>query len=296
MKKLDRRSFLQLSATAGAASLLPAQAAASAASEANQFPDARAILYDATRCIGCRSCARTCREVKNLDPLPDDVNGVKFDMPSQLGEEDFMVIQLCESSEPGEDGEKKWSFFKRNCMHCNSPACASACPVAALVKTPEGPVVYHEHKCIGCRYCLLACPYTVPRYQWLDRMPRVRKCDFNGACVAACPVGALKMGPRAELINEAHRRIADEPERYVDHLYGEHEAGGTSYLILSGIAFEDLDLPDLPSTVRSSYSDAIMGGLPGWIIGLGLFLGGLYQVNRWQERRAAQNPGQEDAS
>jgi Fe-S-cluster-containing dehydrogenase component len=278
MKPLDRRSFLALSAAAAGGAIVPEHARAESAS--TNYEDARAILYDATRCIGCRSCGRACRAYQGLDQDPKQLDGVSFDMPTDLSPNDFMILQLYEGEPDPQTGERRWSFIKKNCMHCNVPACASACPVAALEKTDEGPVVYYEDRCIGCRYCMLACPYTVPRYEWLDRVPRVRKCDLNGACVPVCPVEALGQGKRAALIAEAHRRIEQNPGRYVDHVYGEHEAGGASYLILAGVPFEKLGLPNLPPVV--SYADALMKGLPGWIIGLGLFLGGLYQMERRQ--------------
>ncbi len=209
-------------------------------------------------------------------------------MPVELSANNFTVLQVYreDPEEAAREGrEPKWSFLKRNCMHCNVPACASACPVAALSKTAEGPVLYDESRCIGCRYCMLACPFQVPRYEWLDWKPRVRKCDWNRACVKACPVGALVEGPRKAMLEEAHRRIEAEPDRYVDHVYGEHEAGGTSYLILAAVDHEKLDLPSLPPTVRSSIADPIMEALPGWIIGLGLALGAVYKLTHGERSR-----------
>ena len=280
MESMDRRDFLSLSAAAaGAALRCPARASGA---EVPDRSSSRAILYDATRCIGCRACARTCRVVQGLAAARGEIDGVEFDMPRDLSAEDLMVIQAYRSEPEPDTGESSWSFMKKNCMHCNEPACVSACPVAALEKTEDGPVVYYESKCMGCRYCMLACPYGVPRYEWRDRMPRVRKCDMNGACVAACPVEALVAGTRQQLLDEAHRRIDADPDRYVPRVYGEHEAGGTSYLFLSGIPFERFGLPNLPPPARATYADTLMAGLPGWIIGLGLFLGGLYQVQRRQ--------------
>jgi Fe-S-cluster-containing dehydrogenase component len=290
MKPLDRRSFLALSAAAAGGAIVPENARAEVSP--TNYGDARAILYDATRCIGCRACGRACRAYQNLEQDPKEFEGVSFDMPTDLSPNDFMILQAYEGEPDAKTGQRRWSFIKKNCMHCNVPACVSACPVAALKKTDEGPVVYYEDRCIGCRYCMLACPYTVPRYEWLDRVPRVRKCDLNGACVKACPVQALVEGGRADLIAEGHRRIKESPDRYVDHVYGEHEAGGASYLILAGIPFEKLGLPDLPPMVRSSYADALMKGLPGWIIGLGLFLGGLYQMERRQRHTEARPHGE----
>lgn len=282
----NRRDILKIGASVTSGALAPTPVYAEA--QAPSCNDAYAVLYDATRCIGCRSCTRRCREVNGLGPDETEIGGVEYDAPCRLSPNDWTVLELHRPDPPPQDGEKQWSFLKRNCMHCNVPACASACPVAALHKTDAGPVVYDADRCIGCRYCLLACPYGVPRYEWFDRMPRVRKCNLNGACVKACPTHALVDGTRRELIAEAHARIREAPKRYHDHVYGEHEGGGTSYLILSGLPFEQLGLPALPATVRSSYADALMSAVPGWIIGLGLFLGGLYRLDKRQRDIAGQ--------
>jgi len=289
MKPVNRRKFLQISGALASAAAIPDQALAKI--EHPSFDDANAKLYDATKCIGCRACGRKCREENDLPPDEVQEDGVKWDKPQDLGPNNFMVLQLFKPKD-GESsgGPADWSFIKKNCMHCNVPACVAACPVAALRKIDEGEekgrVKYFEEYCIGCRYCMLACPYGVPRYEWNDRVPAVRKCTLCLECVKACPTGALKAGKRKDLIAEAHQRIQDNPDRYVPHVYGENEAGGASYLILSGIPHEKFDLPKLASAVRSNYAEPIMRGLPGWIIGLGLFLGGLHKMEQWQQRTA----------
>ena len=136
---------------------------------------------------------------------------------------------------------------------------------------------------------MLACPYEVPRYEWLDRVPAVRKCTLCLECVEACPTGALTAGKRSDLIAEAHRRIEQNPDRYVNHVYGAHESGGGSYLILSAIPHEQFGLPRLKAEVRSLFAEPIMEGLPGWIVGLILFLGGLYKMEEQQHRVAGQS-------
>jgi Fe-S-cluster-containing dehydrogenase component len=294
MKTLSRRRFLAGSGAIAGAALLPGESRAAVGAAPPSYDDAVAVLYDATRCIGCRSCVRACRSFNDLPPEEREIEGVKFDVPTRLSEDNWTVIQL--HRQEGEDGEPagpgpRWSFVKKNCMHCNVPACVSVCPVAALQKTDAGAVVYDEDRCIGCRYCMLACPYQVPRYEWVDRMPRVRKCNWNRACVKACPVGALQEGSRTEMIAEAHRRIDENPRRYVDHVYGEHEAGGASYLILAGVSHRKLGLPSLPRHFRSSYAEPIMKSIPGLIIGLGLFLGGLYRMEG--RRRAVEDERKE---
>jgi formate dehydrogenase iron-sulfur subunit len=280
MNPLDRRQFLALAGVAAGQAVMPSRAAAENMPE--DFDDAYAILYDATRCIGCRACARRCRETHHLPVDLGDVDGVSFDMPRDLSYKNLMVIQAYRAKPESQKGQGEWTFIKRNCMHCNMPACASACPVAALRKTAKGPVIYDASRCIGCRYCMMACPYGVPRYEWLDRTPRVRKCDLDGACVKACPVGALVDGTRKQLIAQAHRRIEENPGRYVNHVYGEHEAGGTSYLYLSAVPFEKLNFPKLSSTPHG-YAEPILSAVPGWIAGLGLFLGAVYELQRRQQ-------------
>ncbi|UCD30750.1 MAG: 4Fe-4S dicluster domain-containing protein [Planctomycetota bacterium] len=274
-------------ALAGVAAL-PAQALGEIEYPSYDYADAK--LYDATRCIGCRACGRRCREYNELPPDSAEQDGIKWDMPQRLSQNNFMILQAYkqESKSCCAGGSSNWSFIKKNCMHCNVPACAQACPVAALIKTEEGPVEYREKYCMGCRYCQLAYPYGVPQYEWLDRMPRVRKCTLCMECVEACPTGALKSGKRKELIAEAHQRIEENPGRYVNHVYGENEAGGASYLVLAGIHFEKFGLPMLDPSVRSSYAERIMRGLPGWVIGMGLFLGGLYHMEQRQRRIAEQ--------
>jgi Fe-S-cluster-containing dehydrogenase component len=293
MKDLNRREFLATSGALAGSAVLPAGEAAAAGAAPPSYDEATAVLYDATRCIGCRSCQRACREYNRLSFEAGAIDGVRFDMPEQLSEDSWMVLQAY-AEDPdaaaAEGREPEWSYLKRNCMHCNVPACVSVCPVGALQKTGTGAVAYDEDRCMGCRYCLFACPYRVPRYEWVDRMPRVRKCNWNRSCVKACPVGALHEGRRFELIAEAHRRIDESPDRYVDHVYGEDEGGGTSYLILAGVSHDKLGLPSISPLVRSAYVDPIMGSLPGWIIGMGLFLGGWYQMEkRRREREAERN-------
>ncbi|MFO0838585.1 MAG: 4Fe-4S dicluster domain-containing protein [Phycisphaerae bacterium] len=287
MTALNRRDFLALAGAAGVASFTDSARAGAAAPS---YDDAYAILYDATRCIGCRACARRCREVNALPPEVGDIDGVRFDQPHKLSDTNLMVIQAFRDESAPQSGRQSWSFIKRNCMHCNVPACAAACPVAALQKTDRGPVLYYEDRCIGCRYCMLACPYEVPRYEWLDRMPRVRKCNLNGGCVKACPVEALVDGTRKQLIAEARRRIENHPGRYVDHVYGEFEGGGTSYLYLSAIPLEKLGMPRLPPTAPGSYAEPILGAVPGWVVGLALFLGALRRLQERQESAVAESP------
>lgn len=241
MEKTTRRGFLKTAGAAGAAGVaawvVPVRAAASPAA------DAAAVLVDTTRCLGCRTCEAACAEAHGL-PVPEDelVPGVV----RTTGPDRFTVVNAFASTAGDEV-----RFVKTQCNHCLEPGCAAACPVRALEKTPAGPVVYHAERCIGCRYCMLACPFEVPKYEYDKPAPYVRKCDFCAdrqarglapACASACPAGALQVGRRADLLEEARRRIYAEPERYLHHIYGEHEAGGLSWLYLSDRPFDAIGL------------------------------------------------------
>ncbi len=268
---LSRRSFLKLAgvgagglAAAGAVSQ-PAQAASggSLAEAARKHPS---MLYDATLCVGCRACQTGCRAWNETTPEADP-QGL-YDAPTDLSAKTWTVIQLYadEQAAPAAD-RSNWSFIKRNCMHCLDPACVSACTVGALQKSAAGPVTYNIDKCFGCRYCMIACPYHVPRYQWWTTVPLVQKCTFcfgyeaapgqthaknrlakgqGPRCVESCPTGALKFGTREQMLAEAHGRIQASPGKYFENrVYGEMEGGGTLQLILSHVPFEKLGLPKL---------------------------------------------------
>lgn len=220
---------------------------------------AKGVLVDMTRCIGCRGCQIACKQWNQRSAGKTEMNG-NFTNPPQLNADTFTNVNYVE----GENGgQPVWSFVKNQCLHCKNPACASVCPVSALKKTPEGPVTYTFERCIGCRYCMIACPFYVPKYEWTNVQPWVRKCTFCAdrlqanlapACVKACPTQSMLFGERDEIKAEAEKRLRDHPGKYVNYIYGKDEAGGTSWLYISGVPFEQLgfnmnvprsDLPDL---------------------------------------------------
>ncbi|HLA77497.1 MAG TPA: 4Fe-4S dicluster domain-containing protein, partial [Vicinamibacteria bacterium] len=236
--KLARRTFLKAAGVAGVASIVsPATAAVRAAA-------GRGVLVDTTLCVGCRGCEAACSEANNL-PAPAGDSAVLEGRRSTTPTAFTVVNQATAAS-----GAVRYA--KSQCLHCLDPACASACPVRALEKTASGPVVYHRDRCMGCRYCMVACPFGVPKYEYDRPVPYVRKCSFCAerqaagkppACTEVCPSGALLFGDREQLLETARTRIYQNPDRYLHHVYGEHEAGGTAWLYLSDLPFESLGLP-----------------------------------------------------
>jgi formate dehydrogenase iron-sulfur subunit len=247
----------------------------------------KAILYDSTLCIGCRLCEAGCAERWGL-PYDDEIAAQEH-----LSARKLTTIVTHDDH-----------FSRRLCMHCSDPTCASVCPVGALQKTELGPVVYDEDRCIGCRYCMLACPFQVPAYEWNSRLPRIKKCDMcyerqeagePTACAAACPTGATISGDRDELIAEARRRIAEKPDQYNDRVYGIEEVGGTSVLFLSAVPFEQIGLrtglaheplPVLTWRVLSLIPDIVAVGT--------VLLGGVWWITHRREDVAAAERREEE--
>ena len=292
--QLNRRDFLKLSGTSvgGLAVVgLPSIGnKASLKSADNPAETEYGVLYDVNKCVGCRACQNAC---KSWNGLPADAIGFDgiYDNPSDMSDK---TLTLIKAKEFEIKGVKKLLFIKQQCMHCNIPACLNACPVGAFTKTAEGPVIYDEGKCIGCRYCMVACPFGVPAYEWEDPMPWVRKCTFCAdrlsqgmppACVAACPAGALKFGKRSDLIAEARERIAAEPDNYIDHVYGENEKGGTSWLYLSPVPFEELGFPTLDETPVTVDVELAMSAIPSVLLGVAATMTGIYWVAQRRQKR-----------
>lgn len=248
---ISRRLFLGGTAAFGGATLVGAPCTAGAApQEFEGWPDRFGALTDLTACIGCRKCEQACNEEFNF-PAPDrpfDDPGV-FEQHRRTTSTEYTVVNRYEI--PGAKGGTV--YVKSQCNHCNEPACATACPALAYRKTPEGPVHYNEDLCFGCRYCMAACPFNVPAYTYESAFePKISKCTLcehrikQGripACIEACPAGALTFGKRSDLIELARDKIKKAPDRYIDHIYGEHEAGGTSWMYISGVPFGDVGFP-----------------------------------------------------
>lgn len=233
----------------------------------------KALLYDATLCIGCKACEEACATENGL-PYNETIAQEK-----QSAWKYTTVLTAANQDE---------KFMRRLCMHCEHPACASVCPVGALYKTAEGPVVYDADKCMGCRYCIVACPFGVPKYEWAKAIPIVQKC--NGcikrtkqgqptACSEACPTGSTITGERGALIAEARKRIAENPSQYVAHIYGEREVGGTGTLMLSAIPFETFGFrTDMATEPMPELTFRILKYVPEYSTLSFVLLGGIWWI------------------
>jgi formate dehydrogenase iron-sulfur subunit len=233
---MNRRGFLKTLGLASATVVCPRVAGAA---EPSGGGEPYGVLVDTTRCVGCNTCTAACAEANGL-PEPKDPEAVTTPTTTQ-----WTAIGRYKTSK----GEV---FAKHQCMHCQVPACGAACLTQAMHKTPAGPVVWREDKCMGCRFCMVSCPFGVPKFEYTSANPRIRKCIMcagrlqkgqQPACVENCPEGALTFGKRSDLLREARQRIVKSPEQYVDHVYGEREAGGTSWLYLAGVPFDQIGLP-----------------------------------------------------
>jgi len=247
----NRRRFISGLITSVLASTFLNKTRPLAAHEFSGYKNSKGVLYDMTRCIGCRSCEAACNKEQGL-PEPDlPFNDFSVFTPSAHGhkrrpdEKSYTVVNRYDP--PSADGPV---FRKIQCNHCLEPACVTSCFVNAYTKTEEGAVIYNPDVCVGCRTCMIACPFSIPAFRYSSAFePRIMKCVFCyetrlkedklPACVEACPREALTFGYRETLLQIARQRISANPDRYVSHIYGEHEAGGTAWLTISGVPFSE---------------------------------------------------------
>jgi len=239
-----------------------------------------AILTDTTLCTGCEKCVEACRSENNLgEDVPrrwksriDDLSSTRY----------TTILRHRDKEKSG------IHFVRQQCRHCVDPACVSACLVGALQKTPEGPVIYDSDRCMGCRYCMMSCPYGIPRYTWEDPVPYIRKCDMcyervkeggQPACTEACPEKATIFGPRAELIDRAKARINNDPGKYVDKVIGETEIGGTSVIYISDIPLDFLAFkPELGDEPLPKLTWAALSKVPPLVVGVGAVMTGVWWI------------------
>lgn len=295
---ISRRRFLTWIGAAGAGLTVSKNAQAGSLKHFEGYPESMGVLHDITRCVGCRLCEEACNKVNEL-PKPD---------------KDFKDLTVLESSRRTTPKaytvvnryslDKSRPVFRKNqCNHCLEPACASACFVRAFKKNENGAVVYNPDVCVGCRYCMVACPFEIPAYDYDDPFtPEVKKCTMCSSriekgllpgCVEACPKEALTFGKRKDLLKIARERIAKHPDRYLDHIYGENEMGGTSWLYLSGVPFSNIGMrEDLGITPAPSLTSGALSVVP-MVVGLWpVFLAGMYGMTKRREKIAEEEKEQ----
>ena len=236
------------------------------------------FLIDVSLCIDCRSCMVSC-SVENNVPM------------------DSTRIWIKETGITGTFPNLQRFTAPYHCMHCIDPSCVSACTVAALTRNEDGIVTYDKDACIGCRYCMYACPFEVPNYEWDRQLPLVIKCDMcfarlgegqQPACAATCPTGAIHFGKYDDMLAEAHRRINAQPNKYVQHVYGEEENGGTATLYISPVPFEELGFP-MAGTTSPAYSNRLVTEGTPLVAGAMLVgLTGAYLTIKHQKEEAEQ--------
>lgn len=270
---VTRRDFLKITGTAAgtaAVTMAGVQPVLGSGAGPHLDPDRVGVLTDLTLCIGCRRCEWACAEQNGLPhgDLKDCDDQSVFAHMRRPDPERYTVVNRFDPL-PGSDNPTE---VKVQCMHCERPACVSACIVGALEKDPRGPVTYDSWECIGCRYCMVACPFQIPAYEYHKQLtPKVMKCNLcfertmtegrRPACVEMCPPEALVYGKRSELIELAHRRIRENPDRYHDHVYGEHEVGGTSWMMIADRPVDQLGLPVLPDQAPPEITETIQHGI-----------------------------------
>lgn len=296
----SRRHFLKGALAGGAAITGATLAPDVCARDTHTRPaEGLGLLYDATLCIGCKACVAACKEANN-NPPEFSTDDKLWDTPLDTSGYTFNIIKMyrngtMQTKDAEVDG---FSFMKTSCMHCADPSCVSACPVTAMVKDPvTGIVSYDPDICVGCRYCVVACPFGIPKYQYDSPTGKIGKCELcrhrykdghYSACAEVCPTGATLYGKTSDLLIEAKRRIALEPGsvttyprgkiggvdqsyeghvgKYLKHVYGEHEYGGTQVLKLSAVNFEKVGMPDLPPKSSASTSETIQHSLYGGLM------------------------------
>lgn len=275
-------------------------------------PQAVGMLYDSSICIGCKVCQFACKKYNEMPAehtfRPPEMTDRLWDNPIDLSGKTLNIIKAYkhgtgEAKNAETDG---FAFIKRHCMHCVDPACVSACPVSALKKNPiNGVISYHKNACIGCRYCQVACPFNIPKFEFDKAFPQIRKCQFcdhrfaegkYSACCEFCPTGASIFGPAKGLLEEAKKRLTlkageyyeypvstleskfklrQKVPAYINHIYGEKEVGGTQYIMLAGVAFDKLGMPVLSEKSDAMLSESIQHTLYKGLIAPVAVLAGL---------------------
>jgi len=332
---MNRRDFLKGMASGAGAVAAGGATSAEARPNREPAPEAVAMLFDSTLCVGCKACVTKCKTVNGMPPeTRADETLPLWDSAPGLSAKTLNVIQAytdgtAEVKDRETDG---FAFVKRNCMHCVDPGCVSVCPVSAMTKDANNGIVFYDaDACIGCRYCVYACPYDVPQFDYDSAYGAISKCQFCNqrgverldhgllpGCVEACPTGATLFGTREEMLAEARRRLALTPgseyqypretldaglevpstvPAYYPKIYGEEEGGGTQVLHLSGVAFDKLGLPILPERSFASRSEGLLHTIyQGMFAPVALFAGVAWFARRNLQRQAQDHAGEPTAA
>jgi len=246
-----------------------------------------AILTDVTLCIGCEECVAACKKTNQTgeDDAPWQWQGGAAELSSTR----WTTIARTQGR-----------YVRVQCRHCLDPACAAACPVGALYTTESGAVAYNADICMGCRYCMVACPFRMTRYEWDSPIPRVRKCILcydaltggeldQPACTAACPTEATIFGERDALLAEARRRIEAAPEKYINHIWGEEEVGGTSVLYISDVGLTAAAWPEgLPGHAVPELATNVLSTVPATFLTVGAAMAGIHWIVGRRDKLAAE--------
>jgi formate dehydrogenase iron-sulfur subunit len=289
---ISRRTFLGWLGAAGVGTALGNTVHAASNKHFDGYPNSKGVLFDNTRCIGCRKCEEGCNRVNELPEPPRPFSDLSLlDTKRRTTAKTYTVVNRYDDVV----SEKGPLYRKIQCNHCLEPACASACFVRAFTKTKTGAVIYDASVCVGCRYCMIACPFEIPTYEYDNAFsPRVMKCTMcyprisKGllpGCVEVCPTEALTYGKREDLLRIGRERIAKFPERYVNHIYGENEMGGSAWLYLSAVAFEEVGMrEDLGVTPAPKFTAGALSVVPV-VAGLWpVLLTGIYAMNQRKEK------------
>jgi Fe-S-cluster-containing dehydrogenase component len=304
---MKRRQFLRgllgagaAATAAGAVTAAPAQAAPKRNKDAH--PEHVGMLFDSTKCIGCKACVVACREANGLKP-----EGTLHDNQTELNGNTKNVIKMYRD----EAKPEVVAFMKQQCMHCVDPGCVSACMLGSFKKREGGRVTWDQSKCVGCRYCQVACPFGIPAFEWEKNNPKIVKCELcnvrtdrpdaapgtsKPACTEVCPAKAVIFGKTDDLMKEAKARIAAKPSLYQPKVYGEEEAGGTQVIYLSAVPFESLGLPKLESTSVPYRSENLQHGIYQGMITPVILYGALAAtvVRNWRKGRGNDHDTGED--
>jgi len=281
---LSRRGFLgALGAGLGVTTMAFAERAfAAGEAEAGKFafasrPGAKAILFDASKCVGCHYCEGNCRNTNelpaevtfNIKALPETVLP-RLMIPPEMRDALAAVQPITEDDRTAErylrvvqktlgspDGEEARSVNARKaCTHCG--ICAQVCPAKALLSRDDGIVAVNADKCIGCFYCQMACPFDIPRYRTEGEDKAVQKCigcgglvdeEQSPACVAGCPVDALSFGAYDDMVTAGQKAVSELLAKgYPDaNLYGARELGGMGVVNILAYKPRAYGLPELPA-------------------------------------------------